>query len=156
MPLFTALPTRCVPGNPHSPGPSGLLPPPDRGAAGSLQHMGMMVMIHRLRGRKPVIRVLSWSFSSRPRLRPENAQTSPVFFRALGHARMAQDGRGAPVLLFTARPIGVGRKRRGRGPTVGGFSLVIEALRTAEHSEGLSLAHSPGPNPLEASEPNHR
>ena len=86
----------------------------------------------------------------------ERLPSSPVFFRALGHVRMAQDGRGAPVLLFTARPIGVGRKRRGRGPTVGGFSLVIEALRTAEHSEGLSLAHSPGPNPLEASEPNHR
>jgi hypothetical protein len=40
---------------------------------------GMMVMIHRLRGRKPVIRVLSWSFSSWPRIRPENALLFGLF-----------------------------------------------------------------------------
>jgi hypothetical protein len=40
------------------------------------------------------------------------------------------------------------RSGRGRGPTVEGSSLVIEALRVRHSSEGLSPAHSPGPVPL--------
>ena len=48
--------------------------------------------------------------------------------------------------LFMARPSRVVHKYscgRGRGPGSfgkGGYSLAIEALRTAEHSEGLRLA----------------
>jgi hypothetical protein len=38
------------------------------------------------------------------------ASPAPVFFRALRSARMAHDGREAPVPLFAASPIGVGRK----------------------------------------------
>jgi hypothetical protein len=63
-------------------------------------------------------------------------ELSPAPFRALRCARMAQDGRTAPVLLFTASPIGVGRKRRGRCPAVGGSSLVIEALRELSKPPG--------------------
>jgi hypothetical protein len=50
-PLFTYLPTRWVPGKPHSPGPSGL-PLLDRGAVSglSLHRTGMMAMLHTLRG----------------------------------------------------------------------------------------------------------
>ena len=40
-----------------------------------------MVMIHKLRGRKPATRVPLWSFSFRPRIRPEHdLPSAPVFF----------------------------------------------------------------------------
>ncbi len=46
----------------------------------SLQQAGVMVMLPGLRGRNLITRVLGWSFSSRPRIRPEIALHLPVNF----------------------------------------------------------------------------
>ena len=64
---------------------------PNRRSGLSLHRSGMMVMIHRLRGRKPVLRVLSWSFSSWHRIRPENALLFGLF-----HA-LPRSCRGMPL-----------------------------------------------------------
>jgi hypothetical protein len=64
-----------------------------------------MVMIHGLRGRKPVIRVLSWSFSSWPHSRPENTLLFGLF-----HA-LPRSCRGMPP----GEPVRVRRVLRGVG-----------------------------------------
>ena len=55
----------------------------------SLHRTVMMVMIHGLRCRNPVPRVLLWSFSFRPRAGPENADTSSPAFLLLSPGPIA-------------------------------------------------------------------
>jgi hypothetical protein len=84
LPLFTRLPTRELLGSTHSPGPSGLYPSVPGRSGLSLHRTGMIVMIHRLRGRIPAVWVPLTSFSCRPRLRPGNDlfPLRPFFMRS--------------------------------------------------------------------------
>jgi len=70
-------------------------------------------MLDGLRGRIP--HGMRTSFSSWPRIRPENDLPSPVFFRTHSGARLASKRRGAPVHYQDS-------KSQPRGPdAVGGF-----------------------------------
>jgi hypothetical protein len=101
-----------------------------------------------LRGRGSHVR---WSFSSL--LVPREAGEDYPPLRPLFVPTAARGGprTGAEPRSFYLRLAPSGddvRSGRGRGPTVEGSSLVIEALRVRHSAEGLSPAHSPGPVPL--------